>query len=450
MRVGMTLAQARALCAHVTHFEHEPHRDAVAMEALGRWMMRFSPVVALAHERGVFLDLTGCERAFGGLGNILEQVSAAMKRFRIGVTLAIAPTPGAAWAIAVASGATGRIVPDEVDLHIALKSLPPFSLRISQEIAASLHHLGIDTIGQLMRLPRETLPARFGHELLMRLDQALGRIAEPLVPLEPFSPIEARMDFDGAVDSLEAIWIVFKRLLTKIIPELLKRGHGARELEVEFFRPYAITLRKTIHLSRPSRDPGNLFNLLRCAMETLETDVGFLGIRLTIARSQRVSDEQIHLLEHEEFIAETELSHLIERLCIRLGDEILAQPVLVESYVPERAWMESTNFAPPFVVSSLRRFVAPIRPLHLMKSPQEIRVMVSPSHDRDGRPVAFTWCSQVHRLSHTVGPERIAGQWWQGHRKTRDYFDVEDDQGSRFWIFRVNESGKWFVHGEFE
>jgi len=72
--------------------------------------------------------------------------------------------------------------------------------------------------------------------------------------------------------------------------DLLKRGCGARAIDVEFFRPYAVTLRKSIRLSRPSRDPVNLFNLLRCAMETVETDVGFLGIQLIVTSAQRISD----------------------------------------------------------------------------------------------------------------------------------------------------------------
>lgn len=76
--------------------------------------------------------------------------------------------------------------------------------------------------------------------------------------------------------------------------------------------------------------------------------------------------------------------------------------------------------------------------------------MVSPSHDRDGRPISFSLDGQVHPVVQWVGPERIAGQWWQGRRKTRDYFDVEDNQGLRFWIFRVLETGKWYWHGTFE
>lgn len=76
--------------------------------------------------------------------------------------------------------------------------------------------------------------------------------------------------------------------------------------------------------------------------------------------------------------------------------------------------------------------------------------MVSPSDDAEGQPVAFTFEREVRRVVHAVGPERIAGQWWEGNDKTRDYFDVEETKGRRFWIFRVRQTGKWYLHGMFE
>jgi protein ImuB len=76
--------------------------------------------------------------------------------------------------------------------------------------------------------------------------------------------------------------------------------------------------------------------------------------------------------------------------------------------------------------------------------------MVSPSHDRDGRPISFTLDGEHHRVTHSTGPERIAGQWWQGHFKTRDYFAVETETATRLWLFRVQETNRWYVHGKFE
>ena len=53
-------------------------------------------------------------------------------------------------------------------------------------------------------------------------------------------------------------------------------------------------------------------------------------------------------------------------------------------------------------------------------------------------------------LVHVRGPERIAGQWWNGADKTRDYFDVGDMAGCRYWLFRVMETNRWYLHGIFE
>ncbi|HEV8379662.1 MAG TPA: DNA polymerase Y family protein [Tepidisphaeraceae bacterium] len=477
----MTLAEACALCPNLEHGEYQPREDRKGLMGLARWMMRFSPVVALDPSDdpeadplpAVFMDVGGCERLYGGLGSLMEQLEKALRRLRLHITLAIAPTAGSAWAIAV-SGRHGTIVGAE-DLPGALSQLTPDVLRIDPATSEMLHHLGIRTIGQLMKLPRESLPARFGAQLLMRLDQALGRIDEPLVPVNYQTPVEARIDFEGPIDALETIWSAFGEMVKEIIRQLAARGCGARRMEIEFLRPYAPVISKTILLARASRDGKNLFNLIRCAMETLEEEAGnrgkkwkkrsrlahlaasedfssdgFIGLRVRVPVFERLSHEQVALLKHEERAAEVEFDQLIERLCLRLGDESVIRPYLVESHIPEKAYA-CVQAASPSGQLQIANCKSPIpRPLRLLNSPIAIRAMVSPSHDRDGRPISFTLGRHVHRLVHAIGPERIAGQWWEGHHKTRDYFIVEDENGRRFWIFRVMQSSRWYIHGEFE
>jgi nucleotidyltransferase/DNA polymerase involved in DNA repair len=538
IRCGMTLTQARALYAGVAHAGHEPQRDRQALEALARWMMRFSPVVSCVcdeHSDCLLLDITGCQRVFGSTETIVVRASQALGQLGISAQLAVAPTPGSAWALAYA-GKDGAIVGID-QLESALTTLPPEALRIDDELAGTLRHLGLCTIGQVMRLPRQVLPARFGPLLLKRIDQALGRIAEPLVAIKYQEKIQAQMDFDGAVGSLEAIWLVFKDLIGQVIEQLAKRGQGARQLEVELLRAYAPSVKKTILLSRPSRDPVNMFNLFRCALEELELpfrkgflpmvndeegtkgqrdrgtkwktmrsyplflcpsvplslvsssfefrhslrrvlriqEDGFCGLRITVPLSQKLAAEQVALLEHESYAGQAELDRLIERLRVRLGNAAIVQAELVESYVPEEAWensndenrmtnqIRSTNVQmtkrnraladSSFDHSNLIRhssFEFRHSPLHLLPHPLEVRVMVTPSEDAEGTPAAFTQDGISRRVAHWVGPERIAGRWWNGHDKTRDYFDVADPEGNRFWIFRVLQTGKWYLHGSFE
>jgi protein ImuB len=284
------------------------------------------------------------------------------------------------------------------------------------------------------------------------------------VPLESPPVISSRMDFDGCVTSLEAIWIVFRDLLGRIITQLERRQRGVRELEVRFDRPYAAPVVKTIRLSRASRDPVNLFNLFRCATDNLEppdaSEGGFVGMRLLVKVDEPLGHAQVDLLDGETYAGEMELDRLIERLCVRLGEDAITQPQPVESHIPERAYCSplarETRDAQsvallidPKIDPSEMHPPTGVRPLHLLPTPVEIRVMVDPFNDAYGRPMQFARSDRVHQLSQVVGPERIAGQWWDGHNKTRDYFDVEDEAGKRFWVFRVNETRRWFLHGRF-
>jgi protein ImuB len=461
IRPGMTLTEARALCSKVVAFDHDPLRDARALEALGRWMVRFTPFVSLPLPQGetepdedghcLYLDITGCARVFGGISNIVGGVIDALRRMRVDAGVAVAPTPGAAWALA-SFGECGRIVTPD-DVAAALAPLPVAGLRLTEKLRESLHHLGIEAIGQLAALPRSSLPARFGPTLLMRLDQAFGRATEPLVPLPWHTPITSRMDFEGPIDSWETVWLVFKQLIERVLADLTRRGCGARRVEVEFHRADRKIVRHAIALSRPSRDGKNLFNLIRCATENVDGgDDGFLSIRLHVPVAERLDPEQIALLGGERYAAEIEFAQLAERLSVRLGEGALARPMLVESHIPERAF-SFTWHGPPARegTTDSSRAGSPCheRPLQLLPHPLEVHAMVTPSEDRDGRPVQFQLGRELHRLRHAVGPERISGEWWRGHDRTRDYFDVEDEQGRRFWVFRVNETNRWYVHGSF-
>ena len=118
VRHGMALAEAKALCP-LTCLDHDPVADRRAVEALGRWMTRFTPTVAVgwADDDGdarsasaLFLDVTGCERLFGGMKQLAAMLATSLRAFRIPAAIAIAPTPGAgAWSSARASGSATAV-----------------------------------------------------------------------------------------------------------------------------------------------------------------------------------------------------------------------------------------------------------------------------------------------------------------------------------------------------
>jgi protein ImuB len=445
----MTLAEARALCPQLQSLPHEPQRDLHQLLALGRWLIRYAPVVSPCKPDAIFLDCSGCGRLYGSWAILIARVAAAMRHLNLHARIAIAPTPGAAWAVA-ACGIDGSIIPPE-KLGETLCPFPVAALRIDSQCAALLGELGVETIGQLRNLPRASLPARFGSDLLQKLDAALGEIPEPLNPLPHEGPVAAYIRFPAPIEDLEILDQAIRLLAGGLIKQLSHRGCGARSLRIEFRQPHAAPIVKMLRLASPSRNTRAILNLLRCVLETVGSEEGFDAVALSAPVFEPLTDAQLSLLDQESQVAGDELARLIEMLCARLGPQAIAQPELVESHLPERSFrcveprIEIGGTAATVVSAA-----APLlRPLCLLPRPSPIAAVVRSCDDGMGMPIAFTYHGQVFRLRHADGPERIAGLWWEGGDKMRDYFDVEDETGRRFWVFRVLPTGQWYLHGLF-
>jgi len=121
--------------------------------------------------------------------------------------------------------------------------------------------------------------------------------------------------------------------------------------------------------------------------------------------------------------------------------------------VPERSVMRIAAMAPDADEAWTARWP---RPARLLAPPEPIEtVVLLPDHP----PAAFTWRGIRRRVTCADGPERIFGEWWRRDAElaaVRDYFQIEDDAGERFWVYRAGDgedpetgSHRWFLHGIF-
>jgi protein ImuB len=124
----------------------------------------------------------------------------------------------------------------------------------------------------------------------------------------------------------------------------------------------------------------------------------------------------------------------------------------VESDVPER----SIRPAPPlaFVAEWPRGWA---RPARLLSPPERVEHVMAEMPDHP--PKRFVWRGQSHLIICGDGPERIHGEWWRRTGEAdavRDYYQVEDEAGARFWLYRRGDgldprTGdlSWHLHGVF-
>lgn len=450
---GMTLAHARALVKGAEpHVEaHDGIADHHAMVRLAMWAHRFSPLVAPDPPDGLMMDVTGCERVFRGERRLLRIAVAGLERLGIRARGAIAPTFGCAWAVARYGEGAGVIVADG-KIREAMEPLPIAALRIEDEVAGAMREIGIERVGELMAIDRAGVGARFGRQVLHRLDQAMGEAMEMIEPVRPLLPPTVERIFDGATTRTDAIERATVELIDELVPILEERGSGARVLRLELGRVDSVPVEMDVTLSRPSRDARHLWTLLRPSVERANLGFGVERVTLTAARTGRVHHTQSeHWNEARSVCADgADTAALIDLLSNRLGRGRVMRMRVHESHVPERSF----GLSPALDVAGSRRESAPprhigwvmtgSRPACLLESPEPAEAIAMAP---DAPPSRLRWRGREWAIDAGVGPERIAPEWWRESVGTRDYYRVREAGGTWLWVYRDIATASWFVHG---
>lgn len=444
VQMGARVVDMRALCPSLRVDYADIQGDRAGLERLSLWARRWCPWTA-GDGQGVILDTTGSDHLWGGEAVMLEEIETSLSLLGFSARLAVAPTWGAAWALA-------RFGPVRAIWRGAgdLAPLPVAALRLGAETVLLLHRLGLKTVGDLAAVPRLALARRFARaELadnpLLRLDQMTGHLAEPLTP--PEAPPVFRADARLAEPIFDPTHHL-PGLCEDLCARLAHAGQGARRLRLTVYRTDGEVSRIEVAMASPSREAAHLAFLFRDRLERIDPGFGFDLISLEAAVTEALGVVQANLAGGRD--EALELSRLVDRLTVRFGAGALSRPVPRASHIPERAEARAAPLATAGPLAPLAE-----RPLRLLDHAEEIRVLYAVP---EGPPAQFIWRRLTHRTMRYAGPERIAPEWWQDQPGTRlrDYFKVEDEAGRRYWLYRegLHDDGRggdprWFLHGMF-
>ncbi len=468
----MTLAQARALLHDDEPYvvPYAPQEDARKLATLARWFLRFSPTVSAQPPDGVFLDISGCARLFGGESRHLAEIDGALHRLGFPARIACAPSYAAAWALA-------RYGPQRVcalsaeEVEDAVAPLPIVALQLDGATHAALAELDVRFVGELLRLPRAELLARFGEPLLQRLDETLARENPVVEPLRAAPVYQISQAYEGAIQRIEIIEDTIETLLDSLLGVLRRDERGVCDLAIEFSRIDAEPVCESFRFTQPTTDFAHLWRLIHPRLERVHLGHGVEEIRLHAVRTARLPCEQLTFWPAtDEQAGRVELGVLLDRLVENLGREQVQCVAPVETYVPEHAFafafpgsdgasidtsVQDTYVREPSatgVRAGGAVMLPAVRPSQMFDPPEPAGVI---SRVPDGPPAWLRWRGVHLRILCGSGPERIALRWWsggEGHAGTRDYYTVRDEFGRALWVFRERiglsaEPGQWYVHG---
>ncbi|MFQ1700789.1 Y-family DNA polymerase [Loktanella agnita] len=438
----MPLADARAIYPALVTRPANLTRESAALDALLRWAGRYSPMIARDGVNALVADITGVPHLFGGEAELRADLQDQFSRAGFTTCTAIAETRGAAWALARHGGGIAR----DGELRAAIGRLPVAALRIGDATVEGLRRMGLQRISDLTPLPRAPLARRFGPDLILRLDQALGTQAEPVSPMAAPPHFGVRLTLPDPIGLQADLMAGLSRLLDRLCDTLAEHHKGARRLCLELHRVDRETAHVEIGLARAMRDPKRIAALFEKGVEQVEAGFGIEAMRLVAHVVEDLRAEQLGPTSQGR--NDDALADLFTRLGNRLGFDNVRRLLPAESKIPERSFLVvpaaySAAETPP-------QRSGPQRP-QIIFPPEPV---MQPSLHQPGHPPArFRWRRMAFTTLRAMGPERIAPEWWfddpAWRAGMRDYWRIETREGPRLWLFYTPQSPAWSVQGEF-
>lgn len=436
---GQTTNAALALLPTLQLAERSVLHEQRALERLAGWLERFSSFVSIAGPATLLLEIAGSLRLFGGLRALRRKLSQGLRELDFTASLAIAPTPLAAtW---LARSEQRVCIRDPANLAPALRRLSLACLDWPPALCEALNGMGVATLGDCLRLPREGFTRRFGAQYLLALDRALGHLPDPRPSWR--APERFCADYEMTSEQTDRTLLlnICRELLQAHEQFLLARQLGTQRICFSFFHLDGPATELRLGCARAERSAGRWCELLGIRFEQLVLSAPVIAVRLqggVTQPLQATSGDLGFQGRADGSQRRFSITQLAERLVARIGDQAVQSTTIVAEHRPHYAWRSQSLLAD---WSSTTRDEPPAyleRPLWMLPEPLPLSV--------DGGYPVHQGC----RLQLVAGPERLETGWWDDDGISRDYYTAQKPDGRRVWIFRnrTRESA-WYLHGYF-
>jgi protein ImuB len=464
---GLKRATALALCADVLLAQADAARDAAALQAVVHAALAFTPAVTLDGTAPaadtVLMEVQSSLRLFGGPAALRRRVQAALAPLGHHVQLAVAPTAlGAAllsrWRDDAADGPHTTRLPA---LQALLGGAPLALLDAAREHLGTLQGMGLHTLGDLRRLPRDGLARRFGAGLIEEVDRAFGRRPDPRRWLTLPDAFDSRVELFTRADTTDQVLAGAALLLARLVAwaqaQQARIGGFTLHMQHEARHRHAAGAHAAgapcttlpVLLAEPTLDAAHLQLLLREHLAHCPLAAPTLELRIECRHLVHRPAPNGELFPTRASESEGVL-RLLERLRARLGDARVQRLQPRADHRPESASpaVPVASAAPSAPARSAAAHAAALplhRPVWLLPEPLALAERRSLPL-LDGRPLQLL-----------CGPERIEAGWWDGALAARDYFIAQAADDSLVWVYRArlpaaeaaSPAAGWFLQGRF-
>jgi DNA polymerase IV len=330
VRSAMPIGRAARLCPAGVFLPVDMAKyravSAEIMEILGD----FSPLVEPLSVDEAFVDLTGTGSIFGAP---LDGVRRLKERIRADTGLTA--SAGLASNKFVAKVASDLEKPDGLVAVTAGQEatfLAPLTVDriwgVGRVMASALATLGIRTIGQLQRVPRDVLVQRFGKHGDALSDLAFGRDDRAVEPYTPPKSMGAENTFGVDCHDRDQIETELRSQAERVARELRSEGLAGACVTLKLRYGDFQTLTRA-HTAEPTQDGLEIYRRAQALFirERIDRPVRLIG--LSVSHLGPAGAGQLHLLDPTALKRER-LGHVVDRLTRRFGDGAVVPATLLD------------------------------------------------------------------------------------------------------------------------
>ncbi len=417
--VGMRRREAEAVCPTVVTIPGDPGSEAAAFEQVAAAVEEIVPKVEVARPGLLFVPVAGAVRYYGGEAPLVERVAKEVETVAgPGARIGLAAGPFAAHRAAdLAAPDEPHVVADDAAFIAGLD----VAALGKDDLAATFRWLGIRTLGELARLPREAVASRFGNEGLAVHRLAAGEdrgvwargIPDDLAVEERFAP---------PLQSLEPAGFAAKALAARLMQRLAAVGAIPHRVEIEAESATGLVRSRTWRSNDPF-DEASLAERARWQLRAwVETAGGVPGglRRLRLAPAD-LSDLGRQLVLHQDAVVEEEARRAVARAQSLLGPDAVLQARPQGGRDPgERVqwhrWGESAAAPARDPEAPWPGRLPSPSPALVPPEPRPLEVEWD-----GGLPTRVRLRSRWEPVLSWAGPWRKAGRWWDGEAAADRY-----------------------------
>ncbi len=238
-------------------FERSPQAEQQTQQELVDMALTVSPRVEDAASGLLIVDLAGLPDPHGSA----SQLAHGAEKLGLPANVGVSANRFVAIAAARTQPGVTHIFPGQEAGFLSV--LPVDTLPLDPREQEVFARWGLRTVGDLARLPEDSLVARFGTRGAQLSQLAHGRENAVMNPYEPPPALQETSDLDWQIVELEPLAFLLTGLLERLCLKLQGHNLAAAEIRVALKLADGSRYERAVAMSHPLADPRTLLTLLR-------------------------------------------------------------------------------------------------------------------------------------------------------------------------------------------